>query len=152
MPEERNMAAADMCTQTRTETTADETVPAAIAQSAAPGQVPAEADQREHPRYGFGTITLTRLCVGATELSYFAWVHDISESGIGLDVVKPLGAGADIIFELKCTGERKVRVYAQVVHATPAGPFYRLGCKFTRRLRPWVLRAILDKMHDPQAS
>ena len=108
----------------------------------------AESEQRSRPRHTCGTVTLTRLSVSAAaDLTYFAWVHDISDSGIGLDVLGKLGAGVEIVFELKGSGDNeKIRLHAQVVHATPVGAFYRLGCRFTTPLRPAVLATITRKM------
>jgi hypothetical protein len=107
------------------------------------------ADQRSRPRQGCSTITLTRLHLAAVERTYFAWVHDISEEGVGLEVLAPLGAGVDFAFELKRgEDEQKVRLYARVVHATQAGAFYRLGCRFTRPLRPTLLANILEGVRN----
>jgi PilZ domain len=110
-----------------------------------------DGDDREHraqKRHLGGTITLTRLSLTAVDdASYFAWVHDISETGIGLDVLGRLGAGVNIVFELKGSGENeKIRLRAQVIHATPVGSLFRLGCRFTRPLRPAVLATIVRKM------
>jgi hypothetical protein len=107
-----------------------------------------DLEQRSRPRHFCGTITLTRLSLAAVDgASYFGWVHDISDSGIGLDVLGRLGAGVDIVFELKGSGENeKIRLHAQVIHATPVGTYFRLGCKFKRPLRPAVLATILSRM------
>jgi hypothetical protein len=107
-----------------------------------------ERDNRSRPRHACGTITLTRLSLAAIDdASCFAWVHDISENGIGLDVLGRLGAGVDLVFELKGSGENeKIRLHARVIHATRSGKFFRLGCKFTRPLRPAVLETIVRKM------
>jgi PilZ domain len=114
----------------------------------APSRAGDDLEKRSRPRHLSGTITLTRLSLATVDdASYFAWVHDISESGIGLDVLGRLGAGVDIVFELKGSGENeKIRLHAQVIHATPVGTFFRLGCKFTRPLRPAVLAAVVSKM------
>ena len=114
----------------------------------APARDGDEPENRSRPRHVSGTITLTRMSLAAVdEASYFAWVHDISENGIGLDVLGRLGTGVDLIFELKGSGENeKIRVHAQVIHATRSGKFFRLGCKFTRPLRPAVLETIVRKM------
>ena len=97
-----------------------------------PGQPMLKATHR--PRYCCGTVTLTRVALAAADVAYFAWVHDISESGIGLDVLAPMATGVDLVFELKRgAGNDKLRVNAQVIHATAVGPFYRVGCKFTCR-------------------
>ncbi len=95
-------------------------------------------EQRSRPRHCCGTITLTRLSLAAVERTHFAWVHDISEEGIGLDVLGPLAVGADLVFEMRGSGQdaKKIRLYARVVHATPTGTFYRLGCRFTPPAAP----------------
>jgi hypothetical protein len=110
-----------------------------------------DLDLRSRPRHLCGTIALTKLSLPAAAVTYFAWVHDISESGIGLDLLSRLGAGAEIVFELKgSTDNEKIRLHAQVVHTTAVGAFYRLGCRFMAPLRPAVLATIMGKMrgHD----
>ena len=112
-----------------------------------PVAAPSAAEQRSRPRHCCGTITLTRLSMPAAERAHFAWVHDVSENGIGLDVLGPLAAGVELVFELqRGDGDEKIRLYARVVHATPAGAFYRLGCRLTRPLRPGVLASILQRV------
>jgi hypothetical protein len=110
---------------------------------------PSESEQRSRPRQLCGTITLTKLSLPAVaDVTYFAWVHDISENGIGLDLLGRLGTGVEIVFELKGSGDNeKIRLHAQVIHATPVGSFYRLGCRFTSPLRPSVLATIVGRMH-----
>jgi hypothetical protein len=112
------------------------------------------SEQRTRPRHLSGTITLTRVSIAAAEeLTYFAWVHDVSQEGIGLDMLGRLATGVDIVFELKgSAGHEKIRLKAQVIHATPVGSFYRLGCKFTLPLRPAVLAAIVHRMRGQAKS
>lgn len=113
------------------------------------GPTPADdLEQRARGRHLCGTITLAKLSLpAAAEATYFAWVHDISESGIGLDLLGRVAAGVEIVFELKGSGDsEKIRLHAQVIHATPVGSFYRLGCRFTSPLRPSVLAAIMRKV------
>jgi hypothetical protein len=112
----------------------------------------AQADQRAHRRHCCGTLMFTRLSLPGVNNSAFAWVHDISESGMGLDVLSPLTAGVGLVFELKRENSRTIRVYAQVVHATLAGSFYRLGCRLTRPLRPSVLRDVMGLLKAAQAA
>src|SRR5260370_31196211 len=117
----------------------------------APARDGDELDNRSEPRHLGGTITLTRLSLAAVDdASYFAWVHDISETGIGLDVLGRLRAGVNIVFELKGSRENeKIRLHAQVIYATPVGTLFCLGCRFTRPLRPAVLDTIVRKMRGP---
>jgi hypothetical protein len=108
-----------------------------------PRPAPAGAEQRTRPGYPCGTITLTRLSLASSSRrSYFAWVHDVSEGGIGLDVLVHLAVGAEIVFELRGAGAN-VRLHAKIVHSTPVGSYYRLGCKFTRPVRRDALTALL---------
>jgi hypothetical protein len=105
-----------------------------------------ESDLRAAHRYGGGTVTLARLARAGASSSRFAWLHDISETGLGLDVLLPLSSGTDIVFEMRgsCEGER-IRLHARVVHATRAGEFCRLGCRLTEPLPPALLSSILRK-------
>jgi hypothetical protein len=110
-----------------------------------------KSNMRARPRYGAGTVTLTRVALASTTVKYFAWVHDISETGIGLDVLGPLGAGAELIFELKSSGpEQRIRFHARVMHATRVGLFYRLGCRFIKSLQPTTMTAILKQMRGTE--
>jgi hypothetical protein len=110
------------------------------------------ADQRVHQRRLCGIMIFTRLSLPGINNTAFAWIHDISESGIGLDVLGPLATGVELVFELKREVGRTIRIYAQVVHATHAGSFCRLGCRLTRPLRPMVLRDVLDLLKADEAS
>ncbi len=123
--------------------------PAIAAESMPP---PDGADHRTCPRYGYGTVTLTRVGLARAGAACFAWIHDLCEHGIGLDVLAPLAAGVNIVVELKRGGGLKLRMRAQVVHATPVGSFFRLGCQFKRALRPGVLASILQQMRSPDDS
>jgi hypothetical protein len=139
------------------DTVGDETIDLgeAGAQTVSPQPAPAPGgpEHRAQQRHYAGRIFLTRVSLPGTDISYFAWVHDVSETGIGLDLLTPLSPGTDIAFELRGTGTfEKVRVYAQVVHATPVGPFYRLGCRFTLPLRPSVLATIRTRMRSSDAE
>jgi hypothetical protein len=105
-------------------------------------------EQRSRPRQLCGTITLTKMSLpAAADATYFAWVHDISESGIGLDMLGRLGIGVEIALELKGSDDtEKICLHAKVIHATQVGSLYRLGCRFMVPLRPSVLATIMRKM------
>jgi hypothetical protein len=117
-----------------------------------PTQASKGADQRAHRRHCCGTVTFARLSLPHAQTSLFAWIHDISETGIGLDVLNPLPAGVDLVFELKRERRPAIQIHAQVVHATPTSAFYRLGCKLTRSLRRTVLRDVIDLLRAAEAE
>jgi hypothetical protein len=104
-------------------------------------------EQRLRPRQLCGTITLIKMSLpAAADTTYFAWVHDISESGIGLDMLGRLGIGVEIALELKGSDDTEhIRLHAKVIHATQVGSLYRLGCRFVVPLRPSVLARIMRK-------
>jgi hypothetical protein len=104
------------------------------------------ADQRTQPRYCSGTVTLTRVALSAPEKSYFAWIHDVSEEGVGLDLLSALPVGARLVFELSPGMGRPIRFRARVMHTTVAGSFYRVGCKLVRPLRPSVMQDLLRRI------
>jgi hypothetical protein len=118
-----------------------------VAESGAPA-----TEQRARRRHGCGTIRLTRLSLTTAPRTYFAWIHDVSEHGIGLDVVAPVAIGAEFVFTLKFGIRAKIRLYAQVVHATPIGHFYRLGCRFTLPLRPATLATLCGTSAERSAK
>lgn len=82
--------------------------PAIAAESMPP---PDGADHRTCPRYGYGTVTLTRVGLARAGAACFAWIHDLCEHGIGLDVLAPLAAGVNIVVELKRGGGLKLHMH-----------------------------------------
>lgn len=75
--------------------------------------------------------------------SYQGYCHDLSASGIGLNMSQPInlmeGQQAVAVFSYKSLDEN---IEIHPVHAMKYGAFYRVGCKFLGADRPFI-----DKVH-----
>jgi len=100
--------------------------------------------QRMAQRYRCPLATLGRLSFpdGTTEE---AWAHNLSETGIGLNMTRALDAGTPLLIRLRASGrDGTVALPARVVHSTPeVDGSWRIGCLFEDRLEPETLDALL---------
>ena len=100
--------------------------------------------RRAAQRYRCPLATLGRLTLpdGTQE---DAWAHNLSESGIGLNVSRALEPGTQVLIRLKGAAQNSaLSVSARVVHATEeADGSWRVGCAFVDRLNPDQLDALL---------
>jgi hypothetical protein len=73
------------------------------------------------------------------------WIHNLSETGIGLNAGQPLEPGTALVIRLRGPApDSEVALGARVVHTTPeADGSWRVGCAFTHRLKPEGLAALL---------
>ncbi len=74
-----------------------------------------------------------------------AWIHNLSETGIGLNVARPLEPGTPLVVRMRGPArEGLVALPGRVVHSTAeADGSWRIGCAFDQRLRPEALAALL---------
>jgi hypothetical protein len=74
-----------------------------------------------------------------------AWIHNLSETGIGLNLSRPLDPGVALIVRMRGPAqEGQVALAARVVHCSPEGDgSWRVGCVFDQRLKPEALAALL---------
>jgi hypothetical protein len=95
-------------------------------------------------RYRCPLATLGRLSF-ADGTAEEAWAHNISESGIGLNLTHPLEAGTNVLVRLRGSSRNgAVALPARVVHATQElDGSWRVGCAFESKLQPEVLDALL---------
>jgi hypothetical protein len=73
------------------------------------------------------------------------WIHNLSETGIGLNMPDPLEEGLRLVIHLRGPAPGShVALAARVVHSTqePDGS-WRVGCVFEQRLRAEALAALL---------
>jgi hypothetical protein len=100
--------------------------------------------RRVAPRYRCPLATLGRLTFpdGTTEE---AWAHNLSETGIGLNMNHPLEAGIKLVIRLKGTESPvTLTLPAQVVHSTQElDGSWRIGCAFESKLTPDKMDALL---------
>lgn len=121
--------------------------PATEAPSIPSVQVSSEEGVRTRERHGCRLAALVRLHLPALSRSSVAWVHDLSIAGIGCELLYPLEPGTKIIFLVRSPGDQHdIELPAEVMHATPADVFYRVGCRFAEPLAEDLFTVVLDKM------
>jgi hypothetical protein len=100
--------------------------------------------QRVAQRYRCPLATLGRLAFadGRTEE---AWAHNLSETGIGLNMGHALEPGTVLIIRLKGSAQSQALALAAVViHSTrELDGSWRVGCAFDRKLTPEEMDALL---------
>ncbi len=96
-------------------------------------------------RYRCHLATLGRLIFPASGESREAWVHNLSDSGIGLNLTEPLAAGTEVLIRLSGNSrDVTLKLPARVVHATQeVDGSWRVGCTFAGKLSPEVLETLL---------
>jgi hypothetical protein len=101
--------------------------------------------RRGSVRYRASLATLGRIVFPASGESQEAWVQNLSHTGIGLTLGKPLEAGTPVAIRL--TGTSKgvtLKLLAKVVHSTQEiDGTWRVGCALDQRLSPEVLETLL---------
>ena len=116
-------------------------------QSQAHPPVPAKrSDRRRASRHGFGGPVLVRLYLPDVNEFTFSWLHDVSTSGVAFDLLRPLEAGQELLFQLRTAPADRVELEARVVHATHAKGFCRVGCRFAQPMPHDRLRAIVRQL------
>jgi hypothetical protein len=100
--------------------------------------------RRAAQRYRCPLATLGRISLpdGTQEE---AWAHNLSETGIGLNLSHSLEAGTPVLIRLKGAAPGSgLAQAARVVHATEeVDGSWRIGCAFLERLNPDQLDALL---------
>ena len=93
-------------------------------------------NQRATVRYQCAPATPGRLIVADDREFQRAWILDLSIKGIGMQLSRPLKAGALVLIQLKSIVEKKTfDLAARVAHATlmPGGDWV-VGCEFIQPL------------------
>ena len=110
-----------------------------------------EAERRASWRYGCGLAALTRLHLTRTGERFFAWVHDVSLTGIAFDLLSAVEHGQPVEFQLRRSETDRLDLRAQVVHTTFADGLCRVGCVFDEPLPQSLFAAILRQLRGDQA-
>jgi hypothetical protein len=94
-------------------------------------------NQRGSVRYHCPPAAAGRVFVSEDMEFQRAWLQDLSATGIGLLVSKPVAAGVYVTIQIKCTNSQKLySLPAHVVHATPkADAGWLVGCQFVTALK-----------------
>jgi hypothetical protein len=95
-----------------------------------------EFKRRASVRYRCNLATLVRLFFPLTNESVDGWVHNLSSTGIGLNLPRPLEVGTTLIIRLKGPSLTAcIHVPATVAHSTPeVDGSYRVGCALEKNL------------------
>jgi len=106
---------------------------------------PHPPEQRAAPRYRCPPATLVLVCRPGTEGHLEGWAHELSRSGIGLNLAEPLDVGSAAVVRIHA---RKpcgtLLLAAQVKHATAqADGSWRVGCAFDEPLDVDLMDALL---------
>jgi hypothetical protein len=101
--------------------------------------------RRAAVRYRSNLATLGQLFFPDSGETWEAWVHNLSESGIGLNLSRPLTMGGKIVIRLKGTPDYiMLQLPARVIHATQeVDGTWRVGCEFEQKLNADELETLL---------
>lgn len=101
--------------------------------------------RRGSVRYRSDLACLGRLILPPASTAEDVWVHDLSDTGIGLNLSHRLEAGSAVVVRLKGTSPKVcLELPARVVHCTQeVDGTWRAGCAFDRRLAYDELDALL---------
>ena len=88
-------------------------------------------NQRGSVRYRCPPASAGRVFISEDLEFQRAWLQDLSATGIGLVVTKPVTVGLLVTIQVKCTHSQKLySLQAQTIHATPHADSWLVGCQF----------------------
>ena len=100
---------------------------------------------RTGERYHCALATLGHLLFPDSGEHQQAWVFNLSEKGIGLNLQQPLELDTSLVIKLKSpVHDKAIKMAARVIHATPeADGSWRVGCQLLEPLTPDMLEELL---------
>jgi hypothetical protein len=99
---------------------------------------------RKATRYRCGLATLCHVTFPPDGRRHEAWAANLSETGIGFHLDRPLEPQTALALRLKCSEGGTINMAARVVHATPqADGTWCIGCQFAQPLDLETLEALL---------
>lgn len=101
--------------------------------------------RRRTRRFRCGLATLGRICFPNREDTLDAFVYNLSENGIGLNMSQSLEAGQEIIIRIRVDDQpQPYQLTAHVAHCTQeVDRSWRVGCEFVEAIDPDALEQIL---------
>jgi hypothetical protein len=104
-----------------------------------------EMKRRSAVRYRCNLATYGRVLFPDGGETLDTWVHNLSETGIGINLSRSLSVGTALVVRLKGPSEGvTIKLGARVVHATQeVDGTWRVGCEFETRLSHEELDALL---------
>jgi hypothetical protein len=102
--------------------------------------------RRKSRRFRCHLATIGRVQFPDKDISFDAFVYNLSEGGIGLNMAAPLEAGQEIVIRIRVPGETEPSLlHARVAHATQeVDRSWRIGCEFKTPLDKDMLDKILE--------
>jgi hypothetical protein len=102
--------------------------------------------RRKSRRFRCNLATLGRVHLADRADGCDAFVFNLSESGVGLNMPEPLAVGQEIVIRIRVRGEARPRQYqAKVMHATQeVDRSWRIGCAFKQSITQQELDQILE--------
>jgi hypothetical protein len=110
-----------------------------------PAKLASRSNRRAIIRYRCAPATIGKVVTVGDQLFQRAWIQDLSISGIGMDLARPISKGHLILISIKSNDNRKTfELSAQVMHcsALPHDQWH-LGCEFAVPLTPDDLDQLL---------
>jgi hypothetical protein len=106
---------------------------------------PPTGERRAAVRYRCGPAALVTVHLPGASARLEAWACDVSDQGIGLNLLDPVEVGMPVVLLL---GDQQltaaIELTARVMHATQEdGGLWRIGCAFDRPLDPETLSMFL---------
>jgi len=94
------------------------------------------SNRREVRRLPPTTLAVCRLILPGTEVPLLAWIHDLSNKGVGLLIDRPCPTGVTLpVFLVNAAHSFGVAIDLRVVRCEPgAGGDFYVGGQFSRRL------------------
>jgi hypothetical protein len=101
--------------------------------------------RRASVRYRSNLATLGQMFFPDKGETEEVWVHNLSETGIGVNLDRSLEAGANVVLRLKGTADFiMLQLSARVVHSTQeVDGSWRIGCEFEKKLTADELETLL---------
>jgi len=110
-----------------------------------PAKSASRSNRRALIRYHCAPATIGKVIASGDQVLQRAWIQDLSLSGIGLDMSRPIPRGNFILIAIKSSDTQKTfELSAKVMHcsALPHDQWH-LGCEFTTPLSPDDLDQLL---------
>ena len=101
--------------------------------------------RRGAERYRCALATAGKLLFPGTGETKTAWLNNLSTTGIGLNLPRPLAAGLEFLMQVRTDGlSEPIRLAARVVHSTAeVDGTWRVGCAFHEPLSDELLESLL---------
>jgi hypothetical protein len=100
--------------------------------------------RRTAERYRCALASAGTLLFPVSGESMIAWLNNLSVTGIGLNLPRPLDAGMELVIQVRIETGPPVRLPGRVVHCTAeVDGTWRVGCHFHAPLDAEVLESLL---------